>query len=84
MPKELGYTWEGGKLRQQVTLFQGSGAIQIVPLDVCRNLEVCKASLSGMTPWLTQLADLPLLSSSRKGLPWQTPYSERPLSAHKS
>lgn len=41
MPKELGYTWEGGELKQQITLTQASGEIMLLPLEFCSSPEVC-------------------------------------------
>lgn len=40
MPRDLGYTWEGGELKQHVTLIQASGEQQTVPIDFCASYEV--------------------------------------------
>jgi len=41
IPKDLGYTWEGGELKQHLTLVQASGEVQIVPMHCCATFEVC-------------------------------------------
>lgn len=44
MPKELGYTWEGGELRQQISFVHASGEQQFVPQELCRSFEVGNGS----------------------------------------
>ncbi|KAK5112866.1 hypothetical protein LTR85_011093 [Meristemomyces frigidus] len=39
MPKDLGYTWEGGELKRHLTLVQASGEVQTIPHELCVNFE---------------------------------------------
>jgi len=40
MPRDMGYTWEGGELKRHITLILATGEQCLIPLDLWEDFEV--------------------------------------------